>query len=156
MSIVTTKKIDELLETQRNVAAIMFGHIREVIKEDEELSMATIPILKVLYKHDTLSQHALAEKLHHSDAAISRQVAILEKKGHIQVVHDTANRRLSMLQLTDSGRTVVDRMRRKVEAYFATALAELSSEEIDVLLKANQKLCDVLCRTKKDNGENNE
>lgn len=140
---IKAQKIALLLESHRGIARLAFRHMRHII-DDHRISVASLPILKLVYEHGTLSQHAIAEHLCITDAAVSRQVRILAKEKLIEIQSSEANQRVSLVALTSHGRQLADEMKRSMERYFIEVLDEMSEEEIDTLATFSQKMLEKL------------
>ncbi|HZD80443.1 MAG TPA: MarR family transcriptional regulator [Actinomycetota bacterium] len=63
----------------------------------------------------------------------SRAVAGLEEAGLVSRQHDQHDRRVSWLHVTPEGRKLLQRSRRRKEAFLAKRLRELEPAEIEVL-----------------------
>lgn len=137
------QKIAELLEVHRGIARLSYRHIRHIV-DDSQLSMAGLPILKTLYDNGALSQHAIAENVCVSDAAVSRQVKILIKNEVIEVRVSDENRRVSLISLTSKGQQIIDDMKRSIETHFVEVLDEMSEDEIDTIVAFSERMLEKL------------
>lgn len=133
------QKIAELLEVHRGIARLSYRHIRHTVS-DSQLSMAGVPILKALYDNGALPQHAIAENLCVSDAAVSRQVKILAKDNLIAVQASRESKRVSLITLTDKGLRIIDDMKRSIEAHFVEVLDEMPEDEIDAIVAFSERM----------------
>jgi DNA-binding MarR family transcriptional regulator len=82
----------------------------------------------------TLSQLAEAERV--QPPTITRIVDSLERKGLAARVPSEQDRRVAYVEVTDSGRTLVDTIRRRRDAYLARRLRTFSLEERELLERA--------------------
>ena len=80
----------------------------------------------------------------HSEAAISRQVALAQEKGLVQVDEDPDNRRALIISLTDKGEEVVAAMNAKAVGHLAAILEGISDEDLKAVLAVNDQVQDIL------------
>lgn len=83
------------------------------------------------------SEIAQALDVHRS--AVTQHVKALTAAGHLRGTTDPADRRSSLLFLTDSGRATVDRLARQGMARFAMFVAEWTDEEVVQLSELLEK-----------------
>lgn len=140
---IKAEKVALLLESHRGIARLAFRHIRGVLKK-YDVSVAGASILKVIHEQGPSSQHALAESLCITDAAISRQIRLLVKDGLIEVRSDTSNQRISVIDLALKGRQLADEMKLSIERHFVAVLDEMAEKEIDTLTTFSQKMLEKL------------
>lgn len=146
------QKIAELLEVHQGIARLSYRHIRHIV-DDSQLSMAGLPILKALHDNGALSQHAIAENLCISDAAVSRQIKILVKNKVIEVQASDESRRVSLIALTQKGQRIIDDMKRSIEAHFVEVLDEMPEEEIDTIVAFSERMLEKLNERCKEENE---
>lgn len=97
------------------------------------LSLVTTGVLRPVVEAGPLRAAELAERARMQPAALSRQLAILEREGCIERVRDPADRRASLVRSTARGRAVHRRVRVAAEELFAAQLASWSGDELDNL-----------------------
>jgi len=109
-----------------------------------DTSHASIAILKALSIEGELSQHEIASRLHHSDAAVSRQISILTEKGYISSRSNPENRRSVIISLTQEGKVELQRIMNVIYDHFFEVLKPLSDEQISELTQNNKLMEELL------------
>ncbi|MGH8907725.1 MAG: MarR family transcriptional regulator [Egibacteraceae bacterium] len=102
----------------------------------EPLSVAQAHALAELstYAATPLSQGELADRLQLERSTVSRLVTQMEARGWCRRERDHGDGRMVRLRLTDEGARTADRLARAREQKYASALEDLSEEELrDVL-----------------------
>jgi DNA-binding MarR family transcriptional regulator len=101
-------------------------------------------VLSALWDQEGINQSELAEQLHVQPATITNALQRMERAGLVERRHDTEDRRVSRVYLTDAGRDI----REAVEAIWAEleerAFAGLSPEEIEVFRRLMAQVYDNL------------
>jgi len=87
-----------------------------------------------------LPPHQIAEKLIISRATITGLLDSLEKRGYVRRVPHTSDRRMLLIELTDSGRQVAHDFRLRVHQQQKAWLAALSQPEQEQLIGALHRL----------------
>lgn len=99
-----------------------FGHCTGV-------SPSRLRLLQQLYHHDEISQTALQKELQIDSAAITRQLKLLEAEGVITRRTNPDDNRITLVQLTESGRSnIVAYLEEKVR-FLDSMLQDFSEEE---------------------------
>lgn len=109
-------------------------------KSDAELSDGQFSVLAVLDRGGPLTARALAEHERVQPPSMTRTLARLEERGLIRRTGDPADRRQSIVQLTEPGTLAVKETRRRREAWLARQLADLQPNERAVLAEASEIL----------------
>src|SRR5487761_1040186 len=97
------------------------------------LSDIQLAALAALARHDSMSPGELAEHEKVQPPSMTRVIAVLEERGLVLRSAHTTDRRQVVLTVTTEGRALVQRVRRRREAWLAQRLQELSSEERAIL-----------------------
>jgi DNA-binding MarR family transcriptional regulator len=103
----------------------------EVVLSDIQLAA-----LAALERHQAMSPGELADHEKVQPPSMTRVIAVLEERKLVQRAPHPTDRRQVILTVTQEGRTLVHRVRRRREAWLAMRLQELSPEERAVLQKA--------------------
>lgn len=93
------------------------------------LSDIQLAALSALDRHEAMSPGELAEHEKVQPPSMTRVIAVLEERNLLQRAPHPTDRRQVILTVTPDGRAVVDRVRRRREAWLAQRLRELSPEE---------------------------
>jgi DNA-binding MarR family transcriptional regulator len=100
------------------------------------LSDIQLAALAALERHDSMTPGELAEHEKVQPPSMTRVIALLEERGLVRRQPHTTDRRQVILTVTDDGRSVVQRVRRRREAWLAQRLQELSPDERQILRAA--------------------
>ena len=100
------------------------------------LSDIQLAALAALARHDSMTPGELAEHEKVQPPSMTRVIAVLEERGLVKREPHATDRRQVVLTATDEGRDVVQRVRRRREAWLAQRLQELTPDERQILLAA--------------------
>ena len=100
------------------------------ITQSQLSALATI----VVQERVTLSGLAEAEQV--QPPSITRVVDVLVSQGYATRTQSDADRRVAWVEPTESGRAVIETVRRRRDAYLAERLRSFSPEDRDVLARA--------------------
>ena len=103
---------------------------------DNDLSLTAMAVLGVLHRAGDLTLGELAEHERVRPPSMTRTVQGLEEEGYVVRRPHESDGRASVVALTDTGRSRVLADRRRRDAWLATRLADLTTEERDVLRAA--------------------
>lgn len=105
---------------------------------DTEMVLSDIQLaaLSVLDRHEAMSPGELADHEKVQPPSMTRVIAVLEERNLVQRAPHPTDRRQVILTVTADGRALVNRVRRRREAWLAQRLQELSEEELSVLAAA--------------------
>ena len=98
------------------------------------LSLVHLFVLTALEAQGPLSMRRLAEAMDVSDASATGIVDRMEKRGLVERIHDTDDRRVVLVHATDAGRQVFTDMAAHQRQGLSKILGELTAEEIAGLL----------------------
>jgi len=93
------------------------------------LSDTQLAALATLERHGAMSPGDLAEHEKVQPPSMTRVIAVLEERSLVLRSPHPTDRRQVILTVTEEGRAVVQRVRRRKDAWLARRLAELSAEE---------------------------
>jgi DNA-binding MarR family transcriptional regulator len=100
------------------------------------ISDIQLAALAALARHDSMTPGELAEHEKVQPPSMTRVIAVLEERGLVKREPHATDRRQVVLTATDEGRDVVQRVRRRREAWLAQRLQELSPDERQILSAA--------------------
>lgn len=105
---------------------------------DTEMVLSDIQLaaLAALYRHEAMSPGELAEHEKVQPPSMTRVIAVLEERNLVRRAPHPTDRRQVILTVTEDGRALVNRVRRRREAWLAQRLQELSEEERATLAAA--------------------
>ena len=93
------------------------------------LSETQLAALSALEVHQAMTPGELAEHEKVQPPSMTRVIAVLEERSLVLRSPHPTDRRQVILTVTEEGRAVVQRVRRRKDAWLAQRLAELSTEE---------------------------
>jgi DNA-binding MarR family transcriptional regulator len=100
------------------------------------LSDIQLAALAALARHDSMTPGELAEHEKVQPPSMTRVIAVLEERGLVRREPHATDRRQVILTVTDDGRDLVQRVRRRREAWLARRLQELTLDERQILRAA--------------------
>jgi DNA-binding MarR family transcriptional regulator len=100
------------------------------------LSDIQLAALAAIERHESMTPGELAEHEKVQPPSITRVIAVLEERGLVRRAPHATDRRQVVLTVTPEGRDLVQRVRRRREAWLAQRLQELTPEERQVLRAA--------------------
>jgi DNA-binding MarR family transcriptional regulator len=100
------------------------------------LSDIQLAALAALERHESMTPGELAEHEKVQPPSMTRVIAVLEERGLVRRAPHPTDRRQVVLTVASEGRDLVQRVRRRREAWLAQRLQELSPEERQVLRDA--------------------
>ncbi|WP_037322890.1 MarR family transcriptional regulator [Ruminococcus sp. NK3A76] len=103
-------------------------------------------IMLTLGVNGSLTMSGLASKINTSNEQATRAVAQLVEKGFIERMHDSANRRIIRIKLTDEAKDFVEHIKREMHEDFLERFAVFSDDELTELVKATNIIAEKLTR----------
>jgi DNA-binding MarR family transcriptional regulator len=100
------------------------------------LSDIQLAALAALDRHEAMTPGELAEHEKVQPPSMTRVIAVLEERSLVRRAPHATDRRQVVLTVTPEGRALVNRVRRRREAWLAQRLQELSPEERAILRSA--------------------
>ncbi len=101
----------------------------DVLKEQLDIGFAQYKVLEAINQNALAKQNMLAVMLDQTEASISRQIKILQKKGLITVVSVMGNKRAKELSLTRVGEGIVNEAQSLIDISQAQIIGGLSYQE---------------------------
>jgi DNA-binding MarR family transcriptional regulator len=100
------------------------------------LSDIQLAALAALERHESMTPGELADHEKVQPPSMTRVIAVLEERGLVRREPHATDRRQVILTVTDEGRDLVQRVRRRREAWLAQRLQELTPHERQTLRAA--------------------
>jgi len=100
------------------------------------LSDIQLAALAALERHDAMTPGELAEHEKVQPPSMTRVIAVLEERNLVRRAPHPTDRRQVILTVTAEGRDLVQRVRRRREAWLAQRMQELSEQEREILRAA--------------------
>jgi DNA-binding MarR family transcriptional regulator len=107
----------------------------------------TFSLFRILIAIDnkTVSQCEIARYWEMTEAAVSRQIDILDEKGFISREKDKENRRQNNLSLTETGKKILKQSVDVLEETHAKMYQNLDKKELELLETTLEKLLQTVC-----------
>jgi DNA-binding MarR family transcriptional regulator len=107
---------------------------------DSDLSPTQSAVLATLANHGPVTLGELAELERVASPTITKVTGILQERGLVVKVTDPDDRRFVRVELTDEGRSLVERSRARKTAWLARQLQDLDPTELEQLAAATEVL----------------
>ncbi len=121
--------------------SVIEKQLRNRLREDFDITLPRFDVLAALDRaEDDLSMGDLSKRLFVSNGNITGVVSRLEKEGYVSRSAPLKDRRTYRTQLTKKGREEFSRMAGQHEDWIDHVFAELSTEEIVLLLSLLDKI----------------
>jgi DNA-binding MarR family transcriptional regulator len=126
---------------------MVLGRLGRVLRQQsaDGLSYPQISLLFAVERLAPVTPGALATAEGVTPPAVTRSLNELDRSGLVVRAQDSADRRVSLIHMTDAGRRECTRIRSSRDAWLADHVNRLSPEEIAVLVTALpvlERLCD--------------
>lgn len=112
----------------------------QILQEQLGIGISQYKILETLVENSAMQQRHIAVQLGQTEASISRQIGVLERKGLIESMRNPVNRREHITTLTTRGERLIEAAERVLTIRNSTSLTRLSKKEQLVLLDLLQKI----------------
>lgn len=132
-----------LTHIMHQTVGLMDAAAESLLKKQFGISYARFHFLVMLSKSPCTTQHGLSAKLGHSDAAISRMAAALQKEQLLTITQDPAHARHNSLVLTKAGTTLVKDASSMLEGKF-TELLQTTHIDLDTYHRITLEIRDAL------------
>ncbi len=116
-------------------------------KVQEDISYGQYKVISVIHNHGPISVGNLGRLVGSAQSTTSEMVARLTKAGLVTKVRGPYDGRVVMVELTDQGRQLMRRRRKRVREAYQTLFAKLSTVEQDVFVDSLRKLNEILSKT---------
>ncbi len=116
------------------------GHLARRYREEFDLSIPEWRVMAVLARYPGISAGEVAARSAMDKVQVSRAVAQLLGRGHLDRRADRSDRRRTVLTLSDSGAAIYRRIVPMARAYEHDLFARLTPAEADILMQALARL----------------
>jgi DNA-binding MarR family transcriptional regulator len=106
---------------------------------DLRLSLRQLSALSMI-EDEVTTLGDVAKRLHVTPAVVTGLIDRLERRGYVQRINSTDDRRRVMLTLTDSGRAAAQKATAGLAAELEQSLAKLDSDDLQLINKALARL----------------
>ena len=125
----------------------LFGAERRLRTRDQQsrhLTTTQLRALHALARDEAVAAGQLAKSANLNPATVTGMLDNLEEMGIVERHSDSRDRRMCMVSLTETGRTIVSERRARWEALWSANVGVLTDEERDAAEKAFRAIASVL------------
>ncbi|MCP4199262.1 MAG: MarR family transcriptional regulator [Proteobacteria bacterium] len=115
-------------------------------KVQEDISYGQYKVISVIHNQGPISVGNLGRYVGSAQSTTSEMVARLTKAGLVTKVRGPYDGRVVMVELTDQGRQLMKRRRKRVKEAYQNLFSKLSGGERDSLVGALRALNDILSK----------
>lgn len=112
----------------------------QVLQERLGVGLAQFKIMNLLQNKSGVAQRQLADNLNQTEAAVSRQIKLMEDRGWLQTTVDPSERRKHRAQLTPAGLRITIAAQEILAEQYKTFCKNLTEKQHLALLKLLQTL----------------
>ena len=124
----------------QKLAFLLEKRADDSLKEQLDIGFAQYKVLEAINQNSLARQNMVAEMLDQTEASISRQIKILEKKGLITVASVMGNKRARELSLTRVGEDIVRQAEHLLETVQEKTMEGLSYQDQRYLLEKFERM----------------
>lgn len=104
-------------------------------QQSHEVKVNSLPFFTLIaldnWADEDYTMSELADKLQITKQQLSRLINVLEEKGLVERIHDTANRRRVYIRICDAGRTMMDNVKQEMLDSTLFGLRSYTEEELN-------------------------
>jgi DNA-binding MarR family transcriptional regulator len=115
-------------------------------KVQEDISYGQYKVISVINNHGPISVGNLGRMVGSAQSTTSEMVARLTKAGLVNKVRGPYDGRVVMVELTDQGRQLMRRRRKRVREGYQTLFEKLAPDERDNFVRSMENLDSLLAR----------
>ena len=116
-------------------------------KVQEDISYGQYKVISVIHNQGPISVGNLGRYVGSAQSTTSEMVARLTKAGLVTKVRGPYDGRVVMVELTDQGRQLMRRRRKRVREAYQTLFTKLTSDDQAVFIDSLRKLNDIVSKT---------
>ncbi len=131
------------------LAVLLEKRADESLREQLDIGFAQYKVLEAINQNMLARQNMVAEMLDQTEASISRQIKILQKKGMIIVAEVMGNKRARELSLTRVGEEIVRNCEEILDVTQAQIMGGLSYQEQRLLQELFERMLEKARKPKK-------
>lgn len=129
------EKIDEIIfyTLEKSIKVYRKYAQNQILKNGYDITIDQWLVLKTMQENKNLSQNQIAELVFKDFASITRIIELLVKKKYVQRTIDNNDRRKFVLDITEEGNKIIEKIYPIVAENRKKALTDLNLEEINNL-----------------------
>jgi DNA-binding MarR family transcriptional regulator len=113
-------------------------------KSQEDISLGQYKVLSVINNHSPISVGNLGRLVGAAQSTTSEMVARLTRSGMVTKVRGPYDGRVVMVELTDQGRQLMRRRRKRMHEAYQSLFNRLSGDEQMIFINAIRTLTDII------------
>ena len=137
-----TNNLSYLLQ---HVASVMGKQADQLLQEHLGIGYSQYKILMVLEWNPRVQQRVIADSLGQTEASISRQIKLLQKRGLLTTKSDPRNRRKHITAPTTKGMQITESAIAIMRSHLGPEFARLGEDQLLNLISGLQRLHYVVC-----------
>jgi DNA-binding MarR family transcriptional regulator len=115
-------------------------------KVQEDISYGQYKVISVIHSHGPISVGNLGRLVGSAQSTTSEMVARLTKAGLVTKVRGPYDGRVVMIELTEQGRQLMLRRRKRVREAYNALFSKLSNSEQETFIESIRKLSEILVK----------
>lgn len=129
----------------------IFHNIAGEVSKMADLSLAQYRVIMLVYQSGPMSINALKNRLNTAQSSASEIVNRLVKSGFLQREKSPTDRRVTIFQLTDRARELIQQRTRLMQDVFRDLLVHFSPEEQNQLVESFELILKLMRKVKNKN-----
>jgi DNA-binding MarR family transcriptional regulator len=130
----------------QHLAAVTGKQTEQMLQEQLGIGLSQYKILMVLEWNPRVQQKAIADSLGQTEASISRQIKLLQKRGLLSIQTDPRNKRKHIAAPTPVGMQLTEAATNIIRRSFGPEFASMGEDQLLQLIAGLQRLHRVVCR----------
>jgi DNA-binding MarR family transcriptional regulator len=130
----------------QHLSAVMGKQADQLLQEQLGIGQSQFKILMVLEWNPRVQQKTIAESLGQTEASISRQIKLLQKRGLLEVKPDPQNKRKHITAPTTLGMQMTEAATAIIRRSFGPEFARLGDDQLMQLIQGLHNLHHVVCQ----------
>jgi MarR family transcriptional regulator for hemolysin len=112
-----------------HLVALMSRESDQMLQEQLGIGLSQYKILKSILEQPHIRQKTIAQTLGQTEASISRQIKLLQKKGMLTANRNPNNLREHLVDLTSRGQRIIEAAEQVLRYYHGKFFAPLNEKE---------------------------
>lgn len=137
---------NNLAYLMQHLAAVMGKQADHALREHLSIGLSQFKILMVLEWNPRVQQSNIATTLGQTEASISRQIKLLEKRGLLASKPDPLNKRKHIATPTPLGNQITEAATAIIRRTLGPDFANLGEEQLYQLITSLQQLHQIVCQ----------
>ena len=135
--------VEKLFDTMGQLRKLLLQHSLES-HEERAATIMQYSALKILNTTLDCTVGDIAKQLYLSKSSATQLIERLVKAGLVERIHDTQDRRLVRLHVTEQGKQTVAALKKKFIEKMSTVLSRIPTEDLNNLIRIQTNLINTL------------